>query len=78
MHGSQKTHADLYDALIVPIDIDIEPEQIALLKSEIIRAYEFASNALNKSAAIELKIKSIEMGLILSDIIGEGYEVEDD
>ena len=78
VHGSQKTHADLYDALIVPIDIDIEPEQIALLKSEIVRAYEFASNALNKSAAIELKIKSIEMGLILSDIIGEGYEVEDD
>jgi len=73
VHGSQKTHADLYDALIVPIDIDIEPEQIALLKSEIVRAYEFASNALNKSAAIELKIKSIEMGLILSDIIGEGY-----
>ena len=74
VYGEKKTYANIYDALIVPTDIESEPEQLSLLKSEIQRAYEFATHALNPSAGNELHLKLIDLGIKLGDIINHGYE----
>ena len=76
--GSKKSHANIYDALITPTDIEDEPDQISLLKSEIQRAFEFATYALNPSSANELKLKLIDLGVNLSDIIDTGFEEEEE
>ena len=74
VHGDQKKYAVIHDSLIVPIDLEKEPEQLSLLKSEMIRAFEFANNALNPSAKNELRIKAADLGFDLSDIIEDGVE----
>lgn len=75
-----KYKAVIYDAIVVPISLDLEPEQLSLLKSEFQRSIQFAKTALNKSAAselsrlaIKLEIDPEEVGLIDSD----GIEEED-
>jgi superfamily II DNA or RNA helicase len=77
VHGDIKKYAVIHDALIVPIDIDKEPEQLSLLKSEMIRAFEFADYALNATCKNELKLKAIELGFDLNDIMKDGLEDED-
>ena len=54
--------AIIHDAIVVPVSIDDEPEQLSLLKSELLRAIEFSSSALNKSAGAELRQIAREMG----------------
>ena len=74
VYGDQKKYAVIHDALILPQDIEKEPDQLSLLKSEMIRAFEFANNALNPSAKNELRIKAADLGFDLSDIIEDGVE----
>jgi len=71
---NEKTHANIYDALITPINIEDEADQISLLKAEIQRAFEFAKFALNPSAANSLKLKLIDLGVNWGDIIDSGFE----
>ena len=73
-----KTFAKIYDAIVVPTSLEDEPEQFSLFKSEITRAYEFSSNALNVSSGTELSIAAGRLGLDLHDIVDVGYEEEDD
>lgn len=47
--------AYIHDAIVVPVSVDDELEQLALLKSELLRAIEFSDSALNKSAGAELR-----------------------
>jgi superfamily II DNA or RNA helicase len=54
--------AIIHDAIVVPVNIDDEPEQLSLLKSELLRAIEFSNSALNKSAGAELRQIAREMG----------------
>ena len=72
-----KTFAKIYDAIVVPTSLEDEPEQFSLFKSEITRAYEFSSNALNVSSGTELSIVANRLGLDLSDIVDVGYEEEE-
>jgi superfamily II DNA or RNA helicase len=76
VYGDQKKYAFVHDALIIPIDIQKEPEQLSLLKSEMTRAFEFANNARNPSSKNELLIKATDLGFDLSDIIDQGFEEE--
>ncbi|QWD11443.1 DEAD/DEAH box helicase family protein [Polynucleobacter paneuropaeus] len=69
-----KTFAKIYDAIVVPTSMEDEPEQFSLLKSELTRAYEFSSNALNLSAGTELSLAAGRLGLDLNDIVDIGYE----
>jgi superfamily II DNA or RNA helicase len=78
VYGDIKKYAVIHDALIVPIDLDKEPDQLSLLKSEMVRAFEFASNALNKSAQGDLILKAIDLGINLNDIISDGIEEDED
>lgn len=70
--------AVIYDAVVVPISLEIEPGQLSLLKSELQRSIQFSSTAVNKSGAnklisiaIDLGIDPDEVGLLDTDGIEE-------
>jgi superfamily II DNA or RNA helicase len=71
-----KTKAVIYDTIVVPLNIDNEPEQVALLKSELCRAIEFADSSINSSAAFKLKKIAIDLGLDIKEIAKIGSEEE--
>ena len=58
-----KYKAVIFDAVVVPVNLDREPEQISLLKGEFQRGIQFAKTAMNSSAAIELESLAIELGI---------------
>jgi superfamily II DNA or RNA helicase len=70
--------AVIHDAIVVPVNAEKEPEQISLLRSELVRSLEFASNAINRSAGAELRDIAAQMGLDTDDLIGSGGEEEDE
>lgn len=70
--------AVIHDAIVVPIHVDDEPEQAALLKSELARAIEFASSALNRTAAAELRTIAADLGLKSDDLETVGVEEDED
>ena len=56
----------------VPINLENEPDQLSLLKSEFIRAIEFADSALNKMAGAELRsiAASLNFAIDINDTNG--------
>jgi superfamily II DNA or RNA helicase len=58
-----KRIAYVYDVLVSPEDVDAEPTQKSLLKSELRRALEFASSATNQSATSALRLIAVRAGL---------------
>ena len=75
---SSKVFAKIFDAIVMPTSLDDEPEKYSLMKSELTRAYEFASHALNLSAGEELKLAASKLGMDLTEIVNAGYEDEDE
>jgi superfamily II DNA or RNA helicase len=71
-----KTIAKIHDAIITPISLEDEPEQLSLLKSEFIRSYEFSRSAINKMAGHKLFSAATELGINISELIDDGYEEE--
>jgi superfamily II DNA or RNA helicase len=71
-----KNLAVIHDAIVVPVHVDDEPEQVSLLKSEMMRAVEFADNALNKMAGAELRSIAAELGIGTEMFGGVGIEEE--
>lgn len=69
-----KVFAAIHDAIVVPVSLDDEPEQFSLLKSELIRAHEFSSHALNRSAGEALTIIGSKLGINLDEIVTDGIE----
>lgn len=57
-----KNLAVIHDAIVVPVNLQDEPEQASLLKSEFIRAVEFAKSAVNADAAVELRHIAANLG----------------
>lgn len=70
--------AIIHDAIVVPVSMDDEPEQLSLLKSELLRAIEFSSSALNKSADAELRKIAREMGFDPEEAGNIGIEDEEE
>lgn len=68
--------AIIHDAIVVPVSMDDEPEQLSLLKSELLRAIEFSNSALNKSAGAELRRIAREMGFDPEEAGDIGIEEE--
>lgn len=66
--------AVIHDALVVPTNIEVEPEQTALLRSELVRAVEFAEHAVNRMAEAELRAIAAEMGIDPETLVQEGNE----
>ncbi len=71
---SSKVFAAIHDAIVVPVSLDDEPEQFSLLKSELVRAHEFSSHALNRSAGEALTIIGSKLGINLDEIVTDGIE----
>ena len=69
-----KVFAAIHDAIVVPVSLDDEPEQLSLLKSELVRAHEFSSHALNMSAGEALTIIGSKLGINLDEIVTDGIE----
>lgn len=68
--------ARIHDSIVVPISLDEEPQQLALLKSEFVRAIEFAEGAINRGAAAELRRIAGQLGFDPDEAIEEGMEEE--
>jgi len=77
-NNPSKFHAVVHDAIVVPIHIDTEPEQTALLHSEMARAFEFAQTSDNLSAAAELRSIAIDIGMDPDDFADTGIELEEE
>ena len=69
--------AEIHDAIVQPLNAEAEPEQLGLLRGELIRAIEFADGAMNMSAGAELRAISMEMGIDTDDLVARDG-VEDD
>jgi superfamily II DNA or RNA helicase len=68
--------AVIHDAIVVPVNVDEEPEQVSLLKSEFLRAIKFADSAINRSASASLRQMAIDMGFDLESENRIGVEDE--
>lgn len=69
-----KRIAYVYDVLVSPENIDAEPTQKSLLKSELRRALEFASSSTNQSATSALRLIAVRAGLKPDDFADAGTE----
>jgi superfamily II DNA or RNA helicase len=73
-----KVLAKIHDAIVVPTSIEDEPDQFALLQSELERAYEFSEHAINKSAGFELELIARKLGINLNNKTEDGIEEDGD
>ena len=73
-HALGKHFAIVHDAIVLPVSPESEPEQISLLKSELVRAIEFSDHAINKGANAELRRIAIDMGINPDDLLDSGFE----
>lgn len=73
-----KQVAIVHDAIVVPVSAHDEPEQISLLKSELVRAIQFANDAINKGAGAELRDIAISMGIDPGDLLDSGVEEDEE
>lgn len=76
--SSGKYIAVIHDAIVVPFDVEKESEQVSLLKAELLRAIEFANNAVNKAAGAELRSIAINLGINPDEIMGDVGSEEDE
>lgn len=72
-----KQLAVIHDAIVVPVSLVDEPEQLSLLKAEFIRAIEFAGSAINRSAGAELRSIAAAMGFDPEEAYTDAIEEEE-
>lgn len=72
-----KNIAYIYDAIVVPVCIDDEPEQVALLEAELLRAIEFSKTAINSHSSSLLRQIAIDNDLDFSSLFECGIEIEE-
>lgn len=70
--------AVIHDAIVVPVSLEDEPDQTSLLKSELLRSIEFASHAINRMAAAELRTIAANLGFDADELTDAGVEDDDD
>jgi superfamily II DNA or RNA helicase len=70
--------AAIHDAIVIPVSLEDEPEQTSLLKSEFVRAIEFAKSALNKDAGAELRYIAANLGFDPDETSDVGFEEEEE
>jgi len=73
-----KQFAVIHDAIVMPTSLENDPDQAALLRSELVRSIEFAENAINKMAGAELRTIAADLGFDLDDLRDVGIEDDDD
>ena len=73
-----KQVAIVHDAIVAPVSADDEPEQISLLRSELVRGIGFADRAINKGAGAELRDIAISMGIDPEALLDSGVEGDEE
>lgn len=74
-----KYKAVIFDAVVVPLCLELEPGQFSLLKSELQRSIQFSNTAINKSGANKLITIAIELGIDPAEVgLVETYGIEED
>ena len=73
-----KNIAVIHDAIVVPLDLDQEPEQASLLRAELLRAMEFAASALNRAAGAQLRSIASSLGIDPDEGRSDGLEEDDE
>ena len=68
--------AVLHDVVVVPVDLQMEPEQASLLRSEFARAVEFSKSAINPSGAMNLRDIAARLGFDADETLDDGLEEE--
>jgi superfamily II DNA or RNA helicase len=68
--------ATIHDAIVVPASAEDEPDQMSLLKAELVRSVEFSIHAVNRGAGAELRGIAIAMGIDPDNLSVEGIEDE--
>jgi superfamily II DNA or RNA helicase len=71
-----KDMAVIHDAIVVPISAEDEPDQLGLLRSELVRAVEFSQHAVNRGAGAQLRSIAIGLGIDPDSLSNEGVEDE--
>ena len=66
--------AVIHDALVVPADISDEPDQLSLVTTELARAAEFATSAINCSARVEIEDIAAGVAIDLGSREHDGIE----
>ncbi|MER8970351.1 DEAD/DEAH box helicase family protein [Mesorhizobium sp. M0808] len=69
-----KEIAVIHDAIVVPVSAENEPEQMSLLRAELVRSIEFSENAINRAGGAELRSIAIKMGIELGMFHDDGIE----
>ncbi len=72
-----KTHAVIHDAVVVPGDLGLYPEQTNLAVNELARAYQFAQGAENRIAATTILGVAADLGIDIDMAAAEGEEEDD-
>jgi superfamily II DNA or RNA helicase len=72
-----KEIAVIHDAIVVPVSAENEPEQMSLLRAELVRSIEFSTHALNRTGGAELRKIAMDMGIDPDDLIDDGIESEE-
>lgn len=70
--------AVIHDAIVVPLNAEKEPEQVSLLKAELLRSVEFANHAMNKLAGAQLRSIAINMGIDPESLGGNEGDEDDE
>jgi superfamily II DNA or RNA helicase len=73
-----KNLAVIHDVVVVPVSLEEEPEQTSLLKSEFVRALEFAKNAINADAAVDLRRIAANLGFDPDGLDDLGLEEDEE
>jgi superfamily II DNA or RNA helicase len=69
-----KTHAIVHDAVVVPNDLGLYPEQTNLAINELARAYQFAQGAENRIAAMTILDVAADLGIDIDMAASKGVE----
>lgn len=70
--------AVIHDAIVIPNSLEDEPEQLAILKSELLRAMEFSKSAINRDSGANLRAMAMDLGLDPDLTVEDGIEDENE
>jgi superfamily II DNA or RNA helicase len=74
--AANKYIAVIHDAIVIPNSLEDEPEQLAILKSELLRAMEFSKSAINRDSGANLRAMALDLGLDPDLTVEDGIEDE--
>jgi superfamily II DNA or RNA helicase len=73
-----KFYAEIHDALVVPPEHTGKPDDLSILRGELVRAAQFVKSATNEAAKFQLRQIARDAGIELEDVFPDETEYEDE